>query len=159
MLKFAKFFILLSMVVIAPTCVFAADIPVVRAKVCDYLCQQYKSAHHTALKPATVPLACINFVQSKQDNVVLTFYRPNGSVLRELAKTAPAHGQFCFNRQMLFEAGALMLCDGVNTSVIRTEQVAILRQQGGMTPTQYACLLGKACKNYRGPRPQFAKAR
>lgn len=161
MRTFGLFFgILLSVLAAVPA--GAADLKigtVHRSAACGEYCQRYKAAHPGPLRHVPFRLTCINFRQPGRDNVVITVYGGDRSIIYQRNKTKPTQGKFCFAQSLLMRASAIMLCDGVNTATINSSQVSVLQQQGGMTPTQYACLLGKRCANYRGERPQFSSAR
>ena len=101
--------------------------------------------------------ADICFMSDKPDKVALLFFYKNGTLRPHHPTPVRQAGveRTCFKVGPSFideRTERIVLCNGRYSVVIEGHALEILRAHGGMTATEYACLKGAACKQYRGKR-------
>lgn len=123
------------------------------AQACDVARGAYCGSP-TATKAVVPHMADICYVADAPDKTVLLIYdkdsklrRPNPQPVREAGTE-----RTCFRIGPTWidaRTTLIVLCNGRYHVRIEGTALLALRAHGGMTPTEYACLKGKACTNYK----------
>ena len=144
-----KFLAILFATLLSASAAYAADTRVVDCGVVK--CNQYNLNPRPPIA-TNIPLAQICYQQAVEDKVVLVVYYKNGTTHTYPPQKA-VNGCFKIGLHDQLDpqlVDRIELCNGTNTSVLRNNVIAQLYVQKGMTSTQFACLKGKDCANYKG---------
>jgi hypothetical protein len=117
-------------------------------------CEAYTSSDISAPVPWNGKMTCVTFLQKSSDYVLLSLYRPDGSVaFRPDKRMFGTSGQYCFGTWRLKGVALVQTCNSQNHSDRKLPSISVATAQSEATGRGVisTCLLGSAaCKARMG---------
>lgn len=117
-------------------------------------CNVFHTAPDVGIKPASVPLVCLDFRQivpegMRTQRVVLFIYDKDGQYVRPpYPREKAAEDAFCVGRHWVEDArgGEILLCNKDGTATLDADFIADVLRRGGMPKGALMCLVpGGVC--------------